>query len=240
MERDLGEERLSRGADSEEAVTPAMLARLALVGGERREVSLVLELLASIVGARVTGDLARPIEHAHERLGCDDGEHLAHMRVRDGVIVSVEADVRGFAGGDRSHEIGGRRMLGQRKQASALLGERIADDAFVEVGGDEPGALNAIDPRVELGVEVVDGSEGSGGEEGFAKVAHAPLDASFLVAARDGAGLWCEVVVTGQLENAWMKANKLAFALEHGALEIVVEDGARHATEGRERVEVTA
>jgi hypothetical protein len=35
-----------------------------------------------------------------------------------------------------------------------------------------------------------------------------------------------------------MEPNDLALALEHGALEIVVEDGARHAAEGRERSEV--
>ena len=37
-----------------------------------------------------------------------------------------------------------------------------------------------------------------------------------------------------------MKSNELSLALEHGALEIVVQDGARHAAEGRERVEVAA
>jgi hypothetical protein len=44
---DLGEERLGCGTDGKEAVAPAMLSRLSLVGGERREVALVLDLLAA-------------------------------------------------------------------------------------------------------------------------------------------------------------------------------------------------
>ena len=77
VERDLGEKCLRRGTDSEEAIAPAMLARLALVGGERRQVSLVLELLAGVVRARMARDLARPVEHAHD--GLREGVRLLHL-----------------------------------------------------------------------------------------------------------------------------------------------------------------
>lgn len=105
VERNLREERLGRRRDSEEAVFPAMLARFSFVCGERGEVALVLELLSRIVRANVTSNLALPIEHAHEGVRGDDGESLPDVDVRDGIVVSVEADVGRFPRGDGSHEI---------------------------------------------------------------------------------------------------------------------------------------
>ena len=78
------------------------------------------------------------------------------------------------------------------------------------------------------------------GEEGITQIADASLDAPLLVSAGDGARLGSEVIVTGELEEARIKSDELSLALKDGALEIVVQDGPRHAAERRERVEVTA
>src|SRR6185369_13473270 len=57
----------------------------------------------------------------------------------------------------------------------------------------------------------------------------APLDAALLVAPRYGHRPWLEAVVHGECEQQRVEANRMAHALEHGALEIVVEDDVRHA-----------
>src|SRR3990172_3694542 len=105
------------------------------------------------------------------------------------------------------------------------------------LGGGPGGGGGAVE---ELGVGVVDVAEGAGGEEAIAEKADLSLDASLLVAAADGAGSRQEVVVTGELEQAGMKLDRVAVAREDGALEIVVEQGARGALEVGEGLDVPA
>lgn len=62
MQGDLSKERLRGRAGGEEAVSTAMLARLLRVGGERREVALIFELLPCITRTGVTRDLVGAIE----------------------------------------------------------------------------------------------------------------------------------------------------------------------------------
>src|ERR1700722_11461178 len=133
VEGDLREERFGCGTDGEEAIPAAMLARLALFGGERREVALVFDLLSGVVGAHVAGDLERPIGHTHEGVGGDDQEGLAHVRVGDGVIVSVEPDVGGLSRVDRAYEVGRSRVLWQWQKTEALLDQSIADEATIGI-----------------------------------------------------------------------------------------------------------
>ena len=91
VKRDRGEEWLCGRARREQAVTSAMVARLSLVGAERREVSLVLDLLADAPGASVTSDLNLAIEHTHDGLGGDERERLFDQGVGDRVVIFVEA-----------------------------------------------------------------------------------------------------------------------------------------------------
>src|SRR5690606_19401122 len=118
---------------------------------------------------------------------------------------AVEAHVRSLAGRDGTNEIGRRGMLWQRKEARPLLHESVANEALVGIGGHEPRALHPLDPRVELGVEIVERAKRTSGEEGFAEIANASLDAALLVAARDCARLGREVVVAGEIEDARVK-----------------------------------
>jgi hypothetical protein len=106
VESDLAEEGLGRRADGEESVSTAMLAPLSLLGGERREMSLVLELLSGVVRARMARDLVGAVENADDRLGGDDRERPPNMRVRDRIVVAIEAHVGRLAGGDGAYEIG--------------------------------------------------------------------------------------------------------------------------------------
>ena len=238
VERDLPKERPGCGTDGEEAILPTVLPRLPFLGRECGEMPLLLDLLACVVRASVTSNLDRTVEHAHDGIRRDDREWLAHVRMRDRVVVSVEADIGCLPRRDDAHEIGRRRVLGQREETRSFLDEGITDEATIGVGGDGPAALHPNDPGVELGVEVVDGVERPRGEEGFAEITHPPLDATLLIAARYGARLWREVVVTGKVEDPGMESNEVSLTLEHGALQVVVKDGARDTSEGVEGGEV--
>ena len=105
------------------------------------------------------------------------------LRVGDRVVVSVEAEVRRLSGATGLDEIASEGMRGQRQEARSLLDERGGDGALVDVSRNETRMRDALDPLVELAIEVLEGVERAGGEEGVAKVADGALDAPFLVSA---------------------------------------------------------
>ena len=81
----------------------------------------------------------------------------------------------------------------------------------------------ALAPEARLGVEVVQVGERARGEEAVAYVADRALDAALLVAARDRHRARLEAVVRGELQQRRVEADRVAHALEHGALEVVVQ-----------------
>src|SRR6266545_2693300 len=104
--------------------------------------------------------------------------------------------------------------------------------------GHGAGVRGLGDPGGELGVEIVEGGNAAGGEEGVAQVLDHPLDLALLVAAVRRAGLGREVIVPGQLEQARMEADVIADSLQDDALEIVVQEGPRHPAERGEGFDV--
>src|SRR5205814_1813608 len=73
-----------------------------------------------------------------------------------------------------------------------------------------------------------------------AQVLDRALDLALLVSAPRCTRPGGEMIVAGELENTRVIAHVLAGALEHDALEIVVEQHARRATEGLEGFDVAA
>ena len=63
-------------------------------------------------------------------------------------------------------------MRRERQKAGTLVGPRGGDRTLLGVARDETRVRDALDPHVELGVEIFDGTEHAGGEEGVAKVAN--------------------------------------------------------------------
>ena len=165
-----------------------MLAGVALLVGEPIEVARVFDLAPSLPASRVNGDLFVAIEDAHGEIGGDEGERLPGMRVRDRVVVSVEAQVGGFPGATDLDEVAAERMGGQRQEPRPLVEEGGGDGALVVVSGDSARMRDARSPVVELAIEVLEGMERPSGEEGVAEVADGALDAALLVSAgaRDG------------------------------------------------------
>src|SRR5439155_26167774 len=92
----------------------------------------------------------------------------------------------------------------------------------------------------ELRVEIGERGDTAGGEEGVAEVLNRPLDLPFLVAAVGRARLGGEVVVPRELEEPGVEADVIALPLEDDAFQIVVQEGARHAADGREGLDVAA
>src|SRR5262245_27387376 len=217
-------------AGAAEAVPSPQLAGVSLRFGEGGDVLSRLDLPGAIVTAVMPRDLAVPVDEADHRRGGDERERPPDQRVGDGVVVEIESDIRGLARGDRPDEVAGERVLGQRQEASLLLGEGVPYEPAIGVAGDEAGVSRALNPILELRVEILDGSEGASGEEGVAQVLNRALDLALLVATRHGAGLGSEVVVAGELEELGVEAEEIPIALEDGAFKIVIEERARHAS----------
>ena len=97
MQGNLIEECVRIGALGDKSVTTAMLARLALVLGQRGEVTWVFDLATEVPAALMASHFLVSVEDAHERVGGDESERLSDERVRNRVVVAIEAHVRGFA-----------------------------------------------------------------------------------------------------------------------------------------------
>ena len=94
----------------------------------------------------------------------------------------------------------------------------------------------------EPGLAVAFGQRGecAAGPEGIPHIANGPLHAPFLIARAHLAGPWREVIVRAQFDQARVEMNLVAASLQHGAIEIVVEDHARLAGPGLKGMHVAA
>jgi len=171
-----------------------------------------------------------PVKDADRGGRGEHHERAADMLVRHGVIIEVKADIGCFT------HLHGHTLFGwigiprQTEEQLALLGEDLADgaDAILRtppIGGDP------LHPGQRLSVEIVDVCKGPGSEEAIADVANRALDAPLLVAPRGRDGARLVVIMGRQLEQGGMEADGIASALEHSALEVVVQEHARDPTE---------
>lgn len=115
----------------------------------------------------------------------------------------------------------------------------LADSAGTVFGAGPLGS-GALTPGERLGIEILEVTEGAGGEERLAGEADRALDTPFFVAPRNRHGAGLETVVGGELKQCGMKADRLAHPLEHGALKIVIEQDARYRLEKDEGIDMTA
>src|SRR5579864_6112368 len=99
---------------------------------------------------------------------------------------------------------------------------------------------HAAAPSLGLNIEVVEIGESAGREEVVAHIADGALDAALLVAARHRHRTRLITIMSGECDQSGMKADGIAVALQHCALEIVVEQDTRTSVPGREGADVTA
>ena len=227
-----GEERLRLRAGMPEAIAAAQVVGVPLLGDQRREMRVVFDALLAIIAARVARDLGRAIEEAHEVFGGDEREGPTHERVRDRVVVAIEADVGRLPGADGAEEVARKGCSGSGKQARLLLGQRLGH-ALLAAVRHGPRMRDVGDPARQLRVEVLDRAERARGEERVPKEAEESFDPAFLIAAGHRTRLRGEVIVARELEQARMKPDVIADPFEDDALQIVVEDRAGHALRAR-------
>ncbi|WP_437942933.1 hypothetical protein [Sorangium sp. So ce341] len=125
------------------------------------------------------------------------------------------------------------------QQHAALVVEGLTHGAGAIL---DPGAIErrGAGPLGRLSVEVAEVGVGPGLEEGLADVADGALDPALLIAAGDGDGARLEAVVRRQSQQRGVEPDRVAVALDDGALEVVVEQHARDAAEVGKRLDVPA
>ena len=113
------------------------------------------------------------------------------------------------------------RIVGERDEVGALLGEDVGDGALAVLGTGALGGAGGT-PLVDLVVEVVEVAESPGAEEAFAKEPDEPFHPTLLIAPRRRDGARLEAVVGGELEQRGMEPDGVAATFEHDALHVVV------------------
>ena len=145
------EEGVGLGAGGPETIAAAEVVRAVLLGDQRGEVGGVLDALPALVGARMARDFGAAVQEPHLVFGGHEGERAADERVRDRVLVAIEAERGRLAGADGAEEVAGERMLGERQQPGLLLGEGLRD-ALLAPAGDGPRVGDLGDPAGQLRV----------------------------------------------------------------------------------------
>src|SRR5207244_7240945 len=132
--------------------------------GECSEVGLVFDLLTHIPASVVPGDFYVAVEDPNDGVGGDERQRLPDERVRDGVVIAVEANVRRLARGHGLRMERVEAMLGERQEPLSLLDERLRDGTRV-VSGNSSCVHDALEPCVELLIEVGEARARSSSEE---------------------------------------------------------------------------
>ena len=124
MQGDALQERLGARAGGHEPVSAAMLVRVALLVGQAFEVTGVFDLPTAFPRALMHRDLIVAVQHADYEVRSDERERRLGQGMRDGIIVSVEADVGCFSRSNDTDGVTIEAVGRQRQEARALLGER--------------------------------------------------------------------------------------------------------------------
>jgi hypothetical protein len=165
MQGDALQERLGARARGHEPVSAAMLVRVALLVGQAFQVTGVFDLPTTFPGALMHRDVIVAIQHADHEVRSDERERLLGHRVRDGIIVSVEADVGCFPRSNDADGVTIEAVGRQRQEARTLPGERDGDGTFFGVPRNDADVRDALGPIGELCVEVVERMKATSGKK---------------------------------------------------------------------------
>src|SRR5208283_2371116 len=121
----------------------------------------------------------------------------------------------------------------------AFLGEHCAH-AAVAIFRTAAQACFLQAPRGCLGVQITDIFERASGKKSVPDKTYRSFHAPFFVSARDRHRAWLEPIMSGQLKERRMEADRLRTALEHRTFEIVIENDPGNGVPGSERLDVAA
>src|SRR5262245_16502515 len=116
-----------------EMIGGAVTAGGMLLCHQCRDVRTILDLGTLIEGAGMASEDVLAVEDAHLVEIGEQREHPAHVGMRDGIIVEVEADVGGLARDDHFALIDGIGVLRQGEEVWRLFGESLVNERL----GDE-------------------------------------------------------------------------------------------------------
>ena len=163
-----------------------------------------------------------------ESLGADH-HGLADVGGGHRVAVGVEAYAGLLADDGRDDRVGVEGASRQRSQTGAFDEQSLA--RALAGGGVDAVVGDLVAPLRRLGADVVERAEGAAVEERVADVLDGALDAALGLGVAHGGGGGLEQVVTGEREQTRVELHRGADVVQDGALEVVVENLARHAPE---------
>ena len=148
-------------------------------------------------------------------------EHAPHVRMRDRVVVEVEAHVRLLANLHGQLQFAGVRILWQGEQAGLFTGEGFAHgDRGLFPAGTIGGGSRA--PVCGLSIEVVEVSEFARGKEILAYKPDCSFDATLLIPPAYGHRTRLEPMMPGECEQPRVEANRVTLTFKDGTFKIVV------------------
>ena len=204
-------------------------APCALVGGDLLDVSGVLDGAAPVEAAVVAGDLDAVGDDAHGGVAGADHHALADVGGGHRVAVGVEAHAGLLADDGRDDRVGVEAAWWQRSQPWGFHQQPLA--RALAGGGVDAVVGDLVAPLGGLGADVVERAEGAAVEERVADVLDGALDAALGLGVAHGGSGGLEQVVTCEREQTRVELHRGADVVQDGALEVVVEDFARHAPE---------
>src|SRR5437763_9183715 len=125
------------------------------------------------------------------------------------------------------------------QQAWAFFGESLFHRAAV-IARPRPLMRDLVTPSQRLPVALGQRSEATARPKRIADIANCSFHAALLIRGTDLAGTCDKVIMRAQLQQARMKVDLIAAALQHGAAEIVIEDDAGLSAPLLKRVHMAA
>ena len=114
---------MAGGSRLRETVIRAVLTGGTLVVEQSLDVGGVFDLRPLVVAARMAGENVRAVGDAHLMRVSEHGQNVPDMRVRDRIVVEVEADIGRLADRDRDTLEQRRRIVRQSQQSRRFVGE---------------------------------------------------------------------------------------------------------------------
>src|SRR6516162_3043797 len=205
-----------------EPVSATMTARGTFACDEGRKMRGILDLSPLVIAAPMAGEDLGAVDDAHLVGIGQHGERAPNLSVGHRVIVEVKTDIGRLADLDRQALVQRIGMVRQLEQTGRFLGEGLANRRCLLLRA-RPVRRHAGAPGRGLGVEVVHIDKLASRKEVVANIADSALDPSLLVAACNRHRARFVAIMRGEREQRGMEADSIALALQHRALEIVVE-----------------
>ena len=194
--------------------------RVSFLFNQGAQVFGLLDAQVSIEASHVIGQhlggLLR-VHHAHAFLGRNHTQASLHVGVWHAVVVSIKAHVRRLAHADFDLFFDGEFVARQLQHACAILLVGLENGLVFGIG--HPALRGDFQaPCACLLIEIVDRRKRSSRKEVLTQVSNRALYTPLFVGPIRRTRAWLEAIVARKSEQRRVKANRIAFSLDHRAL----------------------